>query len=422
MIEANWRSMQDLRPTAQKVFWATWLGWMLDGFDASIYAYVLVSALKELLPASGIAASQSNIGFYGGLLFSCFMVGWACSMYWGWAADRYGRAPVLCMTVLVYSTFTAASGLATGVTMFAVFRFLTGFGIGGEWSAGTPLLHETVPEQQRVRLAGWLHSAAPTGLLLAALLVFLAGDALGWRGLFIVGILPALLVLFVRRAFPKPVHRRSPPSFTSLFAVDQRKTTWAAALMLSCAIFGLWSSNFWAPAVVAIKLTANGTAPARSLELGALAGIATNCGALVACLLMPWITTYLASRRLTGFVFFLGSTVSVVTCYGLAIGYLDSLPLFFLLLPLVGFFTNGMFGLFTIWLPEMFPSALRGSGSGFAFSLGRLLGAVGPAAIGMIAGTTGSLPLAISLLAAIYVVGLPFIALSPETSGRPLPA
>jgi MFS family permease len=93
-----------------KIFWATWFGWMLDGFDSSMYGYILVGALTELLPASGIEASRANIGLYGGLLFSIFMLGWACSMVWGWAADRYGRVRIMCWTVLVYSVFTALCG------------------------------------------------------------------------------------------------------------------------------------------------------------------------------------------------------------------------------------------------------------------------------------------------------------------------
>ena len=135
---------------------------------SSMYGYILVGALSELLPASGIEPSKANIGIYGGLLFSIFMLGWACSMVWGWAADRYGRVRIMCWTVLVYSLFTALCGLATGIVMFALFRFVAGFGIGGEWAAGTPLLQESVPENTRVRLAGWLHTATPTGLFLAA--------------------------------------------------------------------------------------------------------------------------------------------------------------------------------------------------------------------------------------------------------------
>jgi MFS family permease len=407
-----------------KVFWATWFGWMLDGFDSSMYSYILVGALTELLPASGIAATPANIGLYGGLLFSIFMLGWACSMIWGWAADRYGRVRIMCWTVLVYSVFTALCGLSTGIVMFALFRFVAGFGIGGEWAAGTPLLQESVPENMRVRLAGWLHTATPTGLFLAAFVTLVGGSLLGWRGMFFLGILPALLIAYLRSNIPEPA--RSPsselkkPGFTALFAKGQARTTWSAAAMMACIIFGLWSSNFWAPTVVATKLVASGATPLHAQQMGAVAGLITNVGTLIGCLLMPWITGWFGSRRRTAVVFFIGSLLSVVTCYEIAIEHLNDLTLFLILLPVLGFFTNGVFGLFTIWLPEMFPSALRGAGSGFSFSMGRVLGAAGPTLIGALAALTGSFPLAISLLSVIYIVGLPFIAMAPETANQPL--
>ncbi|HVX76426.1 MAG TPA: MFS transporter [Bradyrhizobium sp.] len=408
----------------KKVFWATWFGWMLDGFDSSMYSYILVGALTDLLPASGIEPSRANIGVYGGLLFSIFMLGWACSMVWGWAADRYGRVRVMCCTVLVYSLFTALCGLSTGIVMFALFRFIAGFGIGGEWAAGTPLLHESVPESTRVRLAGWLHTATPTGLFLAALVTLTGGSMLGWRGMFFLGILPALLIVYLRSNIPEPARARSSaaakPAFSALFAKGQGRTTWAAALMMACIIFGLWSSNFWAPTVIITKLVAAGATPAHAQQMGAVAGLITNVGTLIGCLLVPWITGSLGSRRLTAVLFFVGSLISVVVSYQIAIAHLNNLTLFMLLLPVLGFFTNGVFGLFTIWLPEMFPSVLRGAGSGFAFSMGRVLGAAGPTLIGAVAAMTGSYPLAISLLSLIYIVGLPFIAMAPETANQPL--
>ena len=407
-----------------KIFWATWFGWMLDGFDSSMYAYILVGALTELLPASGIEASRANIGLYGGLLFSIFMLGWACSMVWGWAADRYGRVRIMCWTVLVYSVFTALCGLSTGIVMFALFRFAAGFGIGGEWAAGTPLLQESVPENTRVRLAGWLHTATPTGLFLAAFVTLVAGGMLGWRGMFFLGILPALLIAYLRTNIPEPARapssEMSKPAFSALFSKHQARTTWSAALMMTCIIFGLWSSNFWAPTVIITRLVATGSTPAHAQQMGAVAGLITNVGTLAGCLLMPWITGRLGSRRWTAVLFFVGSLLSMVASYEVAIERLNDFTLFLILLPVLGFFTNGVFGLFTIWLPEMFPSALRGAGSGFAFSMGRVLGAAGPTLIGTLAATTGSYPLAISLLSAIYLLGLPFIAMAPETANRPL--
>ncbi len=406
-----------------RVFWATWFGWMLDGFDSSMYSYILVAALSELLPASGIAADRAAIGFYGGMLFSVFMLGWACSMVWGWAADRFGRVRVMCITILVYSAFTALSGLAWGLVSFAVFRFIAGFGIGGEWAAGTPLLHESVPERMRVRLAGWLHTATPCGLFLAALAALLMANTLGWRGMFMLGALPAVLVAFLRRGIREPSRRgREVPRFGALFARGQRRTTWSAALMMACIIFGLWSSNFWAPTVVITRLMAAGESARHAQVMGAVCGLVTNVGTLAGCLLMPAITRALGGRRRTAVVFFVGSAASVLLSYLVAIQRLDDLSLFLWLLPVLGFFTNGVFALYTIWLPEMFPGVLRGSGSGFSFSFGRLLGAAGPTLVGAVAAVSGGFPNAISILSLIYVVGLPLILLAPETANRPLRA
>ncbi len=409
----------------QRVFWATWFGWMLDGFDSSMYSYILVAALTDLLPSSGLDASRANIGFYGGLLFSIFMLGWACSMVWGWAADRVGRVRVMCWTILVYSVFTGLCGLSTGLVMFAVFRFVAGFGIGGEWAAGTPLLHESVPEAMRVRLAGWLHTATPTGLFLAAFATLVCVNTLGWRGMFFLGILPALLTVYLRRRIPEP-RRRAPgiaaPKFRTLFAGAQARITWSAALMMACIIFGLWSSNFWAPTVVITKLVAGGATAQHAQTVGAVCGLITNVGTLAGCLAMPWITGRLGGRRPTAMLFFIGSIVAIVGCYYVAIERLNDLRLFMWLLPILGFFSNGVFALYTIWLPEMFPSAQRGAGSGFCFSFGRLLGAAGPTLVGSFAALTGSYPTAISVLSLIYVIGLPVILLAPETAHRPLAA
>ncbi len=406
----------------QRIFWATWFGWMLDGFDSSMYSYILVAALTELLPDSGIEASRVNIGFYGGLLFSIFMLGWACSMVWGWAADKVGRVRVMCWTVLVYSLFTGLCGLSTGLVMFAVFRFVAGFGIGGEWAAGTPLLHESVPEAMRVRLAGWLHTATPTGLFLAALATLVCVGTLGWRGMFFLGVAPALLTVYLRRSIPEPPRRTAsePASFRALFSAGHARTTWAAALMMTCIIFGLWSSNFWAPTVVATRLLAAGATPAHAQTMGAVCGLITNVGTLAGCLAMPFITARIGSRRATAAIFFVGAVASIVLCYEVAIQRLDNLTLFMALLPVLGFFTNGVFALYTIWLPEMFPSSRRGAGAGFSFSFGRLLGAAGPTLVGTVAVLTGGYPTAIAVLSVVYVIGLPLILLAPETARRPL--
>jgi MFS family permease len=404
----------------RRVFWAAWAGWMLDGFDSAIYIFVLVPALTELLHADGIEPNKNTIALYGGYLFTIFMLGWACSMFWGWLADRIGRVSAMCLTILVYS-------FATGLCGFAVFRFLSGFGIGGEWAAGTPLLQESVPEAMRVRLAGWLHTATPTGILLASAAAFLI-PLIGWRGLFFLGALPALLTIFLRLRLPEPGAwqrgRQAGQSATprALFVGGAAKTTWIAALMMACIIFGLWSSTFWVPTLIVTRLTAAGESTAHALNVAALSGVLTNVGTLAACLLMPWIVGRIGGRRATAALFFIGSSIAILLTYVGAAVVADSIVLFLCLVPALGFFTNGVFALYTIWLPELFPTAQRAFGAGFAFSLGRVLGALGPTIVGSLVALTGSYPRAIAATAVIYIIGLPFVALAPETANRPLPA
>ncbi len=409
-----------------RIFWVTWLGWMLDGFDATIYVFVLAPAVTELMALDHRAATKSGVALYGGYFFSIFMLGWACSMFWGWLADRIGRVRVMRLTILVYSVFTGLAGLATGLFSFGIFRFLAGFGVGGEWAAGTTLLQESVPEPMRVRLAGWLHTATPAGGLLAAL-VSLMYPVLGWRGLFVIGALPALLTVYLRRRIPEPEKWRRGraridiPRVAQLFRGPQARATWAAALMLSCAIFGLWSSSYWAPTFIVSKIAEEGGTPGRGQHLASISGLMANGGTMLACLLAPWLTVRFASRRRTGIAFFLGAFAMAVLTYGYAARIANQVGLFIAMLPLLAFFTNGVFALYSIWLPELFPSTHRASGAGFAFSLGRVLGAVGPATVGALVGLTGSYPTAILATSAIYIIGVPFTLLAPETSRLPLP-
>ena len=415
----------DRSVSAARIFWAAWLGWMLDGFDSGIYIYILTPAVTDLLGASRHTAATASVALYGGYFFSLFMLGWACSMVWGWLADRIGRVKVMCLTIITYSVFTAACGLAPGLLLFGIFRFLAGFGIGGEWAAGVSLLHESVPERVRVRYAGWLHTATPAGQILAAFASLLF-PILGWRGLFVIGVLPAVLTIYLRQSIPEPEKWRSrsradQPSMRYLFRAPLARSTWPAALMLSCAIFGLWSTSFWAPTFVVTKIVAEGGARDAAQRLASFAGLAGSLGTMAACLLAPWIVARFGSRRATGVFFFAGALVVAVFTWGYAAKVPHGLLLFMTLLPVLGFFTNGVFALYSVWLPEMFPSIHRASGAGFAFSLGRILGAVGPISVGALVGLTGSYPTAIMLVSLIYVIGLPFTMWSVETAHRPLP-
>jgi MFS family permease len=259
--------------------------------------------------------------------------------------DRIGRVKVMCLTILFYSFATALCGVAWSLTSFAVFRFLSGFGIGGEWAAGTPMLQESVPERMRIRLASWLHTATPIGGLLAVGASFLV-PLVGWRGVFFLGVLPALLTVWLRRSVPEPkMWQKAAPGAVRvgigpMFRGPQARTTSAAASMMACIIFGLWSCTFWAPTLIISRLTASGVSMAVAQRSASYSGLMLNGGTLLACGLMPWIATMIGPRRRAATIFFLGSLVSVFAAYIVAGEMVNSVTLFIWLLPPLGFFTK----------------------------------------------------------------------------------
>src|ERR1700693_3892397 len=185
---------QNLPRKQRRGFWAAWGGWTLDGMDSFVYALVLVPSLRELLPRSGIAATKANIGFYGGLLFALFLVGWGLAFLWGPVGDKFGRVRTLMLTIVWYSVFTFLSAFATSVWQLAILRLLAGVGIGGEWAMGGTFVAEEGPENRRRLGAVFIHTGYYVGFFLAALANYAIGSHYGWRAMFIVGGLPALLL------------------------------------------------------------------------------------------------------------------------------------------------------------------------------------------------------------------------------------
>ena len=173
-----------LTSNQRRVFLAAWGGFVLDGMDSFIYALVMVPALRELLPRSGIPGDQAHVGFYGGLLFAIFLLGWGCSLIWGPIADRFGRVVTLMLTILCYSLFTFTGAFSVNVWMLAAFRFLAGIGIGGEWSMGGTFVAEELPESHRKFAAGMMHTGYYIGIFLAAIANYFVGARYGWGQCF----------------------------------------------------------------------------------------------------------------------------------------------------------------------------------------------------------------------------------------------
>ncbi|TLY13128.1 MAG: MFS transporter [Nitrospirae bacterium] len=181
------------------VLLVAWLGWVFDSMDATIYAIVLHPALAELLRTSvaGGPVTHEVIGWYGGLIFSIFLIGWAVGgVLFGIVADYFGRTKTLIITILVYSLFTGLAALSDNWWHLAIYRFVTALGIGGEWAAGAVIVAEVWPEEKRAKAAGILQSAWAAGFFLAASINLLL-QSYSWRVLFLVGILPAFMSLFI---------------------------------------------------------------------------------------------------------------------------------------------------------------------------------------------------------------------------------
>ncbi|MCP9456548.1 MAG: MFS transporter [Nitrospira sp.] len=403
------------------VLFVAWLGWVFDAMDATIYAIVLHPALHELLMVGDSSPSSDQIGWYGGIIFSIFLIGWAIGgITFGILADRFGRTKILMATILIYAVFTGAAALSETWWHLALFRFLTALGIGGEWAAGASLVAETWPEEKRAKAAGLLQSAWAVGFFLAAGLN-LALKASSWRTLFLVGVLPAFVALFVRWWVKEPerwhlAHARQPLPLSAIFEGNLRRSTVVGSTLAFVAVFGLWGATNWAPILVREMPEVKHLEQAAVSAHVSYAIMALNGGAIFGYLCFGPLADQFGRRPIFAFMC-LGSLVMLPVTYLLPESYVGLL----LLLPILGFFNNGIFSGFPIYLPELYPTRLRATGSGFCFNAGRVLASISPFLTGWLVALMGSFALAASTIAMIYLLGLTVVVFAPETKGQHLP-
>ncbi len=410
-------------------FWAAWAGWLLDGMDSVIYALVLGPALTELLPRSGIAANPASVGFAGSVLFALFLAGWGLSFIWGPLGDRFGRTRTLALTVLIYSVFTGVAALSQNVYELALFRFLAGIGIGGEWAMAGTYVAEAWPEDRRKMGAGYLQSGYYFGFFVAAGLNFTIGASFGWRAMFLCGLFPVVVSLFTLLRVKEPErwearHATAPAAhpLRLIFSPAYRRRTVVMSALLTVAIIGLWAGSVYVPTAMITLAKAAGYAPAAAVRFASFGTGVLSVGTILGCLVLPAVAERIG-RRPTLAAYFSGMLVLIALAFGWAF-YLptgQALPVFTVLLFLLGF-AGANFALFSLWLPELFGTEVRATAFAFCTSVGRFVGAGVNFLLGAAVLRMGTLGTPVALTALAFVAGLLLIPLAAETRGRVLPS
>ena len=405
-------------------FWAAWAGWALDGMDSFIYALVLAPALRDLLPRSKIAASGANVGFYGGILFAVFLVGWGASFIWGPIADRFGRVRVLMLTILCYSVFTFLGCVAANVWQLGLFRFFAGIGIGGEWTLGSVYIAEEWPEERRIQGACYMHTGYYFGMLVASALNSLVGAHYGWRAMFAVGGSPALLTAFIRYGVSEPQRwraaRRTGRTLAQIFSPEYRARTLLNAAYLLISMVGLWAGSVYVPSAVTQLAARESLSATSAAHLASAAAMLLSAGTILGCLAVPFMAARLGRRG--ALACFYGAMALFIP---LGFGYAFYLPVNALAAFVACMFLVGVGGasfcVFTVWLPEQYRTECRASAFAFATSFGRFVTAGVTFAVGAAVSHFGTLGRPVAFTAIAFVIGLLILPAGIETRGEPLP-
>ena len=419
---------------------ASWLGWMFDGYETYAIVLVMGQAVGELLPPE----RHATLSLYMGGLLAATLLGWATGgVSAGVLTDYIGRKRMLMISILWYAAFAGLSAVSPNYWFLLVFRFLTGLGLGAEWGPGTAIVAEFWPPSLRGRTGGALHAALGVGFFLASGIWFFVNrlGSSSWRYMFVIGILPAFLLLYIRQAVQDPalcvaaINRRREArkrigmgvisqedrrlaQFTITRVLSDPELRSRVGLLLLMALSttgGWWSVSTWIPQYAA-ELASN--AGQSSQLCASLAGLMYNAGGIAGCSVLGWLADTLG-RKPTTSLYYLGS-LGLSLCFFLLI---RNMPALLIMAAATGFFTTGQCAWMTIYLPELFPTHVRGSAMCLVFDGSRSIAAFGPIMAGAMISSIGGISTAATMMSLIYVVGLvvtPFAG--PETKGKPLPA
>ncbi len=402
--------LREATPEARRALFAATSGWMLDAMDVMLYAFALTAIRAEF----GLDGAQA------GLLASVTLVASAVGgIGAGILADRFGRARLLVLSILAYALFTGATATSRTVAELALWRALVGLGLGAEWSAGSVLVAETWPSAHRGKAIGLMQSGWAIGYVLAALLAAAVIPRFGWRPLFLLGVLPALLAVWVRWRVPEPAiwkergaGTKKGPGLALLLRPPLLGRVVAATALSTVLLFAYWGLFTWVPTFLAGPVAAGGAGLGLVRSTGFV--IAMQAGAFLGYNTFG-ILSDRYGRRPVFLAFVLGAAV-VVPAFGLLA---RSEAAILLLAPLVGYLGHGYFSVFGALLAELFPSAVRGTAQGFCYNAGRAVSALAPFTIGALADRHG-LGSALALTAGFYVAGAFLMRFLPETKGQEL--
>ena len=411
--------LRDLTPHQKKSGLAAWLGWLFDGLDMHLYTLVATPFVAMLM---GLQQTDPSVGQHGALINAGFLVGWALGgAFFGRVGDLLGRSRTLVLTILTYAVFTGLSFFAQEWWHLLIFRFLAALGIGGEWAVGASLLSETWPKSWRPWIAATLQSAVNCGVLLACGAGLLLSNSEP-RWIFLVGILPALITLWIRKAVPETEEWEAarsqatakPPGLGQLFGSQVRSTTLRVLAVCAVSLTAHWAFMFWQQAHIR-KLP----------EVLTMSDADRNNAAAVA-LFWIMIGSIIGNFIAGAFAKLMGFRNAIVLMLALYFGamwmcfhqvrsYQDTLMWF----GIIGA-CQGVFGLFTMCLPPLFPTLLRTTGAGFCYNFGRIVAAGGTVYFGLsAAGKLGDVRVALLYAGWLFAPAALIAFLLPQEKEEP---
>lgn len=408
-LQAPSPRLRDLSPHQWRTGLAAWLGWMFDGLELHLYTLVATPLVVQLLaaPSASDPAVKERVAY----IQAAFLIGWAVGgAFFGRLGDLLGRSRALALTILTYALCTGLCAFSQTWWQLMIFRFVAALGIGGEWAVGASLLAETWPKVWRPWIAAVLQTGVNIGILFAAgtvkglsLLPFHIEE----RYIFLLGVLPAVIVFWIRKNVPEPEnwkradHASAKPGVSELFRGALARTTWLTTAVCALSLSAWWLFVFWHPQHLRQVLTQAQVPAAEITGRISTAFFVMIAVSIAGNFASGWLARRLGNRLAIALMF-AGLTGGIVGAYAVP---RDFAELAWFWVPLVGFF-SGVFGLFTMYLPPLFPTLLRTTGAGFCYNIGRIAAAVASIVFGWLApvGDFRTALLAASSLGALALV------------------